>query len=437
MTSYSLSHLSDPALLHGLATIVSQDRATTAALLAHLGEVDERKLYVPAAYPSMFLYCVHELRMSEDVAYKRISVSRTARLYPTIFPMLADGRLNQTAVLLLAPHMSPDNAESLLEAATHKTKPEIELLLAGRFPRADVPTLLRAIPAAAPGDELILQPEQASKYELAPERVGNSVGSDRPAQTAQASARARLAPLAPDRFALQVTVDSDTYEQLRYAQALLGHAVPTGDVAQVLKRALDALVEKLEKQRFAKCARSRPPRGVAKGRHIPAPVRRAVVERDGGRCTFVSEQGKRCDSRTRLELDHVEPLARGGEATVAGLRLLCRAHNQHAADRALGRQFMDGKRQQARERAALRKTARAEANADSQEPAVAAAEAASQEEVIPWLRALGCNVETARRAAARCAGMVGAPLEKRVRAAVQSLGPPSARRVSPELDVHA
>jgi hypothetical protein len=98
---------------------------------------------------------------------------------------------------------------------------------------------------------------------------------------------------------------------------------------------------------------------------------------------------------------------------------------------------MDGKRQQARERAALRKTARAEANADSQEPAVAAAEAASQEEVIPWLRALGCNVETARRAAARCAGMVGAPLEKRVRAAVQSLGPPSARRVSPELDVHA
>ncbi len=431
MASYSLSHLSDPALLHRLATIVSQDRSTIAALLAHLGEVDERKLYVSAAYPSMFLYCVHELRMSEDVAYKRISVARTAREYPAIFPMLAEGRLNQTAVLLLAPYLSPDNADSLLAAATHKTKPEIELLLAERFPRPDLPTLLQASPAAAPSDELVLLPEQASKYELAPERVGPSPGSDRVVHTGPSPARTRLAPLAPDRFALQVTVNKATYEQLRYAQALLGHAVPTGDVAEVLKRALDALVEKLEKQKFAKCARSRPHRRVPNGRHIPAAVRRAVLERDGGRCTFVSEHGKRCESRTRLELDHVEPLARGGEATVAGLRLLCRAHNQHAADRTLGRQFMDGKRQQARERAAV-KGAQAQNSADAQEQAFAAAETASLEEVIPWLRALGCNLETARRAASRCAGMVGVPLEKRVRVAVQSLGPPSARRVSPE-----
>jgi 5-methylcytosine-specific restriction endonuclease McrA len=436
MTSYSLSHLSDPALLQGLATIVSQDRATAAALLAHLGEVDERKLYVSAAYPSMFLYCVRELRMSEDAAYKRISVARTARAHPAIFPMLADGRLNQTAVLLLAPHLTAETAGDLLAAATHKTKPEIELLLAKRYPRADVPTLLQAIPAAAPGDELVLQPEQASKYELAPERVGPSVGSDLTDQMEPPPARVRLTPLAPDRFALQVTVDKGTYEQLRYAQALLGHAVPTGDVAQVLKRALNALVDKLEKQKFAKCARSRPQRGVPKGRHIPAAVRRAVLERDGGRCTFVSEQGKRCESRTRLELDHVEPLARGGEATATGIRLLCRAHNQHAADRVLGKQFMDGKRQQARERAALLKKSQATANANGQEQA-RAAEAASQEEVVPWLRALGCNIETARRAAARCAGMVGAPLEKRVRVAVQSLGPPSARRVSPEMGAGA
>jgi 5-methylcytosine-specific restriction endonuclease McrA len=388
MTSYSLSHVSDPALLHGLATIVTRDRITTAVLLAHLAEVDERRLYVPAAYPSMFLYCVHALHMSEDVAYKRISVARTPRQYPAIFPMPADGRLNQTAVLLLGPHLTSETANSLLAAATHKTKPEVELLLAERFPRPDVPTLLQLTPAAPPCDELVLQSEPTPERQLALERVGPTLASDQPDHGEILPARAKLAPLSPERFALQVTVDKGTYEQLRYAQALLGHAVPNGDVAQVLKRALDALVEKLEQQKFARCARSRPQRGVAKGRHIPAAVRRAVVERDGGRCTFVSEHGKRCESRTQLELDHVEPLARGGEATVAGIRLLCRAHNQHAADCALGKQFMDGKRQQARERTAANR-AQAAASADAQEQARAAAETASQEEVIPWLARAG------------------------------------------------
>ena len=57
-------------------------------------------------------------------------------------------------------------------------------------------------------------------------------------------------------------------------------------------------------------------------------MKRAVWERDGGRCTFVSESGHRCESRTRLEYDHVEPVAQGGQATVKDLRLRCRAHNQ-------------------------------------------------------------------------------------------------------------
>jgi hypothetical protein len=34
-----------------------------------------------------------------------------------------------------------------------------------------------------------------------------------------------------------------------------------------------------------------------------------------------------------LEFDHIEPVARGGHATTANLRLRCRAHNQYEADR--------------------------------------------------------------------------------------------------------
>ena len=420
MTSYSRSHLSDHGLLSVVATRVSLDRDATAELLADLGEIDERRLYAPAGYDSMFLYCQHELLMSEDTALRRIAVARTAREFPAIYPAVADGRLNLTAVLLLTPHLTLETGNELLAAAARRTKAEIRWLLAERFPKPDVPTRMQVISGPLANGEMTGPLVTEQTFQLAPERVSPTDASNRGDATEPLSSRAKLAPLSPGRFALQVTIDEETHEALRYAQALLGHSVPSGDVAAVLKRAALALVQMLEKQKFAKSERSRPQRGDAKGRYLPAAVRKAVWERDGGQCTFVSEKGKRCESRTRLEFDHVEAVARGGQSTIGGLRLRCRAHNQHAAECTFGREFMHAKRQQARER---RMRAEAEAKA--------AAEAASQQEVIPWLRALGCNVETARTATARCAGMVGAPLDKRVFVACQGLGPRGMRRALP------
>ena len=363
MNAYSFSHLGDHAMLHELATTVSHDRTTTARMLAQIAEVDARKLCVSAGYSSMYLYCVHELRMSEDVAYKRIQAARAARRFPGILPALADGRLHLTAVVLVSPHLTPEAADELLAAATHKTKAAIELLLAERFPKPDVPTFVRAIEPVHLVEELAAQPQGARAVELVPEPVVPSVAPNSPVQMeplpAPVPARAKPVPLSPGKFTLQVMVDQATHDQLRYAQAMLGHAVPSGDVAEVLKRALDALVEKLEKQKFARSDRSRPQRGTPKGRHIPAAVKRAVRGRDGGQCTFVSEKGKRCESRARLEFDHVEPVARGGQATVGGIRLLCRAHNQHAADRTFGTEFMAGRRERARDRAQVKAMAHA------------------------------------------------------------------------------
>jgi hypothetical protein len=74
---------------------------------------------------------------------------------------------------------------------------------------------------------------------------------------------------------------------------LLSHTVPSGDVAQVLDRALDALIARLEKRKLGAArpkisdqdtsdtsghGRARQ----AATRYIPAQVRRAVWERDGG-----------------------------------------------------------------------------------------------------------------------------------------------------------
>jgi hypothetical protein len=235
-----------------------------------------------------------------------------------------------------------------------------------------------------------------------------------------------VAPLAPGRYGLQFTVAQDTYEKLRYAQALLGHTVPSGDLAEVFDRALEALIVRLEQRKLAATCRPRPHprRASANARHVPAEVRRAVWERDGGQCTFVSVAGHRCEARARLEFDHVEPVARGGRATVAGIRLRCRAHNQYAAECAFGGGFMGRKREAARRAAeearATTETdeARTRAATEAEEARVRAAAAA---EVVPWLRGLGLRLDEARRAAARCEAIPDAPLEARVRCALSGL----------------
>jgi hypothetical protein len=406
MRAYSLTHLSDPELLKGLTSMVARDRATTATLLAHIAEFDARRLYLPAAYPSMYAYCVQELHLSEASAYKRIQAARTAREFSAIFEAVADGRLHLSAVVLLAPHLTPENAEGLLAEAVHRTKSEIEEVLARRFPRSEAMGLVQALPAAsprsneqlAPGRVEGLGPVNPETPQLAPGRVGPST---------------KLAPVAAERFMLQVTLGRGSREKLRYLQDLLGHELPSGDLAEVLDQAFDALIEKLEKRKFAATRRPRPSaRPSANPRHIPAHVKRAVWERDGGQCTFVSETGRRCPARKLLEFDHVEEVARGGRATVAGIRLRCRAHNQYGAECTFGAGFMREKREAARRGAKARR----------QEQEARARAAA--EEVIAPLRVLGFRAEEARHAAALCETIPEASLEQRVRRALSYFHPP-------------
>ncbi|HYM80780.1 MAG TPA: hypothetical protein VEY91_05120 [Candidatus Limnocylindria bacterium] len=419
MDAYTLSHLSDHTLLCDLAALVARDRATTAALLAHIAEVDARRLYLPAAYPSMHAYCVHELRLSEDAAYKRIQAARTARQFPTIFAALAEGRLHLSAVCLLSPYLTPENADQLLTAAAHQTKSELEQLLAQRFPRSELLAMVQAIPAAQPMPDEPLAPVGESTGET-PERAGAFTAQLAPGQVEAAAPRPKVAPIGLQRFALQLTIGQSTYDKLRYAQELLSHQIPSGDVAEVLDRALDALIQKLEQRKFAATARPRPTQGRATAgkRHIPAEVKRTVWKRDGGQCTFVSDTGHRCPARTFLEFDHIDEVARGGQATAARMRLRCRAHNQYAAECTFGTGFMSRKRDEAR-RAAAERRARAAAVAQAR----AAIERAKEKDVVPWLRQLGFRADQARHAAKLCERIPDASLEERVRVALSFFYP--------------
>src|SRR5437870_8862758 len=130
MDNYKLTHVRNEALLRDLATLVAKDRATTALLLAHVAEVDFRKLYLRRACSSMHVYCMRELHLSEHEAYLRIQAARAARRFPILFTAVAEGRLHLSAVAALSQHLTRANVGELVEAATHKSKAEVLELLA-------------------------------------------------------------------------------------------------------------------------------------------------------------------------------------------------------------------------------------------------------------------------------------------------------------------
>ena len=104
--SRPLASVPDDVLLRRLAEILGQSRRVEADLIAHIAEVDERRLYAREAFPSMFAYCTEALHLSEGEAYLRIAVARASREHPMLLPMLADGRLHLSGIALLAPHLT-------------------------------------------------------------------------------------------------------------------------------------------------------------------------------------------------------------------------------------------------------------------------------------------------------------------------------------------
>lgn len=405
-----VSRLPEAALLEEFTVTLARDRGTTVDLLIQMGEIETRRLYIPRACPDMYTYCTSVLHMSESTASRRIRAARAARKFPVILPMVAEGALHLSAVSLLAPHLNRGNAAALLVEARFKRKAEVELIVARRFPRLDVPKAVHPVlpsnPGASPTAQVIaniaaqlspvtvvpstlqessvsMEPLRAADESNAVHRVvaqvidaaiamngleavpqavltsiatavattivnaATSVGPD-PAQPGESPAR--VTPRSAGRFAWQLTADQSMQDLLQEARELIGHAGPR-DLAEVLKRGLELLVQTLRKSKYAETAKPRAQRAEATGRHVPAAIRRAVAERDGHQCTFEGPDGRRCSERSDLELDHIIPFARGGKTIVDNLRWLCGRHNQHEAERVFGSEHIQEQREASRARA--------------------------------------------------------------------------------------
>jgi 5-methylcytosine-specific restriction endonuclease McrA len=169
---------------------------------------------------------------------------------------------------------------------------------------------------------------------------------------------ATVEALSPARYKVQFTASAELRDKLDRLRALMRSSVPDGDLVAIIDAAVTEKLERLEARRFGRTKAVRltptnPTRLIPtdtphKGplaretslpsRYIPAAIRRAVYERDGGRCRYVDQQGRRCTAREGLEFHHRHPFAFGGHHSPDALALLCRTHNGLLAEIDFGRE---------------------------------------------------------------------------------------------------
>jgi hypothetical protein len=299
--------MSDAELQQNLQQLLGAGSRTEARILAHLAEVEARQLHLKAAFSSMFDYCLRHLKLSEDEAWRRITAARLARRFPILFELVHSGSLHLTGVCLLRQHLNDANHQQLLSEACGKTRRQIEAMLATRFPRPAAQSSLRRLPSRSTTGSGV-GPSFREELESAiatggPARSPVFDASSRQEPTAKRERNGKLEQLSEHRYRLQLDVGVALKAKLERAGDLMSHANPAFDLALVVERALDSLIE----------------------------------DRDGLRCSYVGADGQRCCGKAFLQIHHEEPWARGGPEDVANLRLLCAAHNRLLAERDFGR----------------------------------------------------------------------------------------------------
>jgi hypothetical protein len=395
---YRLVALGNEQLVNALQGLVRRERYVLADLLAHLAELDERRLYLDLGYSSLFAYCTEALGFCRSAAGRRVAVVRVCRKFPEVFARVAKGELRLSVLSVLASHLNAANADGLFEQCTGKSFEQVEELLAARFPKPDVRDSIRRLPipirrsnpdVGTAQSELRIKAVSGTASTLLPGADASLLGADASLLGADASllgagvigtaaaglenagdneaslkapqvqmaagleaarvqvAPQRLEPLSAGRFGVRFTADVEFRDLLEEVRALASHGQPQGDLLSVMKRGLETYRRELLKQRFAVGRKPRSVRDRAasaepakRSRRVPAEVTRAVYERDGAACTFRAQDGKLCGARAFLELDHIAPWAAGGASEVGNLRVRCWAHNQHAARRFFGARWM-------------------------------------------------------------------------------------------------
>jgi 5-methylcytosine-specific restriction endonuclease McrA len=264
-----------------------------ADFLVALAAFDRERTYRALGYANVFDYLHRELRLSRAAAHYRKVAARLVGKFPEVVEPLRDGRLCITSVLALAKVMTDANRAEVLPRFFHCSKQEAREVAAEIAP-------VTAAPRKTGVTEVAL-PSSASAGQVRPGELA--------ATTAVEDRRTTVDPLTPALRRLHLTVSTVLLEKLKRARAGQSHVQPGASDEQVIDAALDLLLAQQAKRRAG----------------VPPRVKREVLKRDEGRCTWPLASGGVCGSTVRLEVDHVVPRGQGGPSTPDNCRILCKA----------------------------------------------------------------------------------------------------------------
>lgn len=271
----NLKHLSDNTLRKDSLHAAAKEKAATAILLHHIKEVDRRKLYSDWKYSSLFDWCVKELGLCEGSAQLRITAARTLKDIPEIEKKIEQGSLTLSSISQVNQFCRQNDIEDIKEKKN-----------------------------------LLKQVENLSKNETE-KKLFEISGKEKPAKETKKR-------LSKNKSKVSLVLSDETLEALDEVKALLGKEVNSDELIQLM---VEALKEKIEKKKFKQVSEPRAAR-VARGRAIPAAVKREVYARDK-KCV-------NCGSKHRLNFDHRHPYSFGGTNSSENIRLLCFNCNQRA-----------------------------------------------------------------------------------------------------------
>jgi hypothetical protein len=262
--------------------------------------------------------------LTPDMFYKRAQAGRAIRRFPELQDMVERGDASISHLAMVAPHITNANAEVVCAGIRRKSTREVRKFLACLNPDGT------------------LKPEDETSHDL------------------------------------RLTLNSKQLRLLERAQEVLSFGGKIPDVEDILEQALERLLDQKDPLRQAERAERRSDSKASAARQtddertdddvgdiqsskefpatwqegfmqrsstprsrIPKAVRHAVWLRDGGECRWPLADGEVCGHRYCVEMEHIVPKARGGTDDLENLMLLCRYHNQAAADEIFGRDFME------------------------------------------------------------------------------------------------
>jgi len=333
----SLSNISNVELINRLKTLVKQEQQLTLNILPHLIEVERRKLYLGLGFRSLYDYCTRELKYSESGAMRRIYAARAIEKCPTAMEYLVKGLVTLSTLSLTWKYVTPE----LLDRISSKSKREVEAIVAqfnvGQYVKDRTkPVVVERIVKQPTGTQPKNVADECKEiYRRSGGKLFASVDNSTPERDEEV-VRKKV-----KMHEVRCFIDDDVMLKLERCKKLLSGKFPQGLDYNKLLRELAA--EWLNRHDPLNRVERRSG-GVAKSmrkneytRHISVAVRDTVFKRDGGKCTFVGSNNKRCNSDYNLQYDHYPiPFGRGGSSSADNLRLLCAKHNRFTAEKVYG-----------------------------------------------------------------------------------------------------